>query len=101
MINLRIYRTWEWGCTGALIGDPNPPYELVKHDKLQFSSIWDGHEIWEDVPIIEAERPEHPREAKIRKYIEETRNYMGETRNYMEEITTSMQKSISNHVSRI
>lgn len=71
MIKLRIYRTWDWVCTGTRIGDPNPPYELVGHDKLQFCPVWEqGDETWADVPIVEAEKPEHPREARMRKDLE-------------------------------
>lgn len=72
MIRLRIYRTWDWVNMGHMLGDTNPSYELVKHDKLQFSYIWEGTEIWEDVSIVEEAKPEHPRAIKLRKQWEET-----------------------------
>ena len=73
-MNLRIYRTWTWELavprSEVRFGGDNP-MELVVHDQLQYfdsrGSFGPPDEsMWFPVPVVEAEKPEHPRDRKER-----------------------------------
>jgi hypothetical protein len=70
--SLRIYRTWSWKiavpASEIRYGGKNP-MQLVAHDELQFFSEASGE--FAPIPIIEAEKPEHPDEKEDRKRNEE------------------------------
>jgi len=69
---LRIYRTFSWKCllpsSEIRYGGKNP-LTLVAHDELQFFHEASGS--WVAIPIVEAEKPEHPDDREQRKRNEE------------------------------
>jgi len=66
-MRLRIYRTFEWKVDNPekrLGGQLH--YMFVSKDTLQSLEVVDdygngGHEAWIDVPVVEANKPEHPK----------------------------------------
>ena len=78
-MNLRIYRTftWELACSPSEVryGGDNP-MQLVSHDELQYfdacgSAQPPNDSMWHPVKIVEAEKPESPKEKKRRERAEE------------------------------
>ena len=70
-MQLRIYRTYSWGYKGdpfnMRFGDGNgSQLSLISHDELQVYS----HGVWEAVPVVEAEKPEHPKAKQQREEME-------------------------------
>lgn len=71
-MELRVYRTFDWvnqGYDGSCT-----EWALTSHDQLQFS-FGIGHD-WTDVPLVEAEKPMHPREIANERYRREIDDYL-------------------------
>lgn len=69
-MKLRIYRTFTWELaipqSEVRLGGRNP-FKLVAHDELQYNNT--GLMVdWAPVLVVEAEKPEHPHEAKDREF---------------------------------
>lgn len=73
-MNLRIYRTFSWCNTSSLIGSLE--YSLVGTDELQYRN---HKEEWVPVPIVDAEKPEHPDAVKVREAGEEINKFIEDT----------------------
>lgn len=73
-MQLRIYRTYSWQLaipfSQTVIGGSNP-MELVAHDQLQYTENYGSVNVqWKPVPIVEAEKPEHPNDKRQREHFE-------------------------------
>ena len=73
-MELRIFRTFDWviavPASEVLLGGRNP-MKLKHADELQWRPVT-GFGEWRTVPIVEADKPEHPDEKDARVRNEET-----------------------------
>jgi hypothetical protein len=65
-MNLRIYRTFEWVVPSRPIGEirfggPPPAKVLRATETLQYLDGASGK--WENVPVVEAEKPPYPQDS--------------------------------------
>ena len=72
-MKLRIHRTFTWGYAGRMqdlrMGGDNQ-LTLIPHDELQYTNLHGINEDWRPVPIVEAEKPEHPHDKEERERME-------------------------------
>lgn len=78
MTNLRIFRTFKWSYKGdpfnVRFGGDNQ-LSLLSHDELQYE---DESGYWQPVPVVEAEKPEHPKDAQEREHAEQMRKALND-----------------------
>jgi len=68
-MELRIYRTWRWVAAFEPMIGQKVPLRLEPMDELQYQEHPFAE--WKPVPIVDAEKPEHPDEAESRRQNEE------------------------------
>lgn len=68
-MELRIYRTWRWVTAVESTIGQKLPLQLESIDEIQYRAY--PLVEWKPVPIVEAEKPEHPADIESRKQNEE------------------------------
>lgn len=67
-MELRIYRTWRWVAAWVPMIGQKVPMRLEPTDELQYRNHKNE---WLPLPVVDAEKPEHPDEAESRRHNKE------------------------------